>query len=1067
MTSHQRSASTANHYAELHAHSYFSFLDGVCSPAEMVAEATRLELSGLALLDHDGFYGVVQFAQAAREVGLPTVFGAELTLGATKRPNGLTDPEGQHLVVLARGPSGYARLSSAISHANLGGQKGQPKLALADLADAHNGEWLVLTGCRKGLVPSALAQGGVGKAEQALGELIDMFGKANVAVELWHHHDPYDDQRNDVLYGLASRHGLAAVATTNAHYATPERSRLAHATAAIRARRDLARMDGWLPASPTAHLRSPAEQHRRFRRYPGVVAQAAQFAADLAFDLSLVAPALPDFPVPEGHTEASYLRWLTEQGAQRLYGPRDRERVPGAWKQLDYELTIIEQLNFPGYFLIVWDIVTFARNSNILCQGRGSAANSAVCYALGITNCDPVGLGLLFERFLSPARDGPPDIDVDFESGRREEVIQYVYTRHGRYHAAQVANVNTYRPRSAIRDAARGLGYEQGSADAWTKNLEYWGRGSATVDADSSIPKPVLDLAEQLLDFPRHLSVHSGGMVICDRPVTEVCPVEWATAPGRTVLQWDKEDCAAVGLVKFDLLGLGMLEAIHRAIDLVAQFHDVHVDLARLPQEDAVYDRLCEADTVGVFQIESRAQMATLPRLRPRNFYDLVVEVALIRPGPIQGGSVHPYLRRRSGKEPITYLHPSLEPSLRKTLGVPIFQEQLMQMAIDVAGFTAAEADQLRQAMGSKRSAAKMEALRERLYSGMAERGIIGEAADQVFTSLAAFASFGFPESHAASFAYLVYSSSWLKLHYPAAFLASLLNSQPMGFWSPATLVADARRHGVTVLRADVNFSDALATLERAPDSNASQDSAVVKPNAEAKPDAAVRLGLTSIKGVGTEAAERIASARPFSNLDDLARRTELSKKQLEALASAGATASLDHGERRTSLWSAGTVAHQSQDQLPGLIFGDTAPKLARMSPDETLIADLQTTGISVDSSPMQLLKHRLRGYPIVPANELVNHRHGSRVSVAGIITHRQRPETAAGVTFLNLEDESGLINVVCSLVLWQQYRDIARNSTALLVRGYVESADGAINVVAKELEDLKITVAPPSRDFH
>lgn len=1051
MTSSSRGRSVPKSYAELHAHSYFSFLDGVCSPAEMVAEASRLELGGLALIDHDGFYGIVQFAEAARQAGLPTVFGAELTIGATQRPNGLTDPEGEHLVVLARGPAGYAHLSRAISFANLAGQKGQPQLKLEDLADAHHDQWLVLTGCRKGRVPAALASGGIHHAERALDELSEVFGRENLAVELWHHRNPDDDQRNDALYSLATRRGIPAVATTNAHYATPERYQLAHATAAIRARRDLTRMNGWLPASPAAHLRSAAEQHRRFRAYPGVVDQAGEFAAELAFDLSLVAPQLPDFPVPPGHTEASYLRLLAEQGAQRLYGPRSNERVPGAWKQIDYELKIIEQLNFPGYFLIVWDIVQFARNSDILCQGRGSAANSAVCYSLGITNCDPVALGLLFERFLSPARDGPPDIDVDIESGRREEVIQYVYQRHGRHHAAQVANVNTYRPRSAIRDAARGLGYEQGSADAWTKHIEYHGRSRAAVDADADIPDPVLDLAEQLLDFPRHLSVHSGGMVICDRPVIEVCPVEWATAPGRTVLQWDKDDCAAVGLVKFDLLGLGMLEAIHRALDLVADFHGVTVDLATLPQEDEVYRRLCAADTVGVFQIESRAQMATLPRLKPQNFYDLVVEVALIRPGPIQGGSVHPYLRRRNGQEPITYLHPSLEPSLRKTLGVPIFQEQLMQMAIDVAGFTPAEADQLRQAMGSKRSADKMEALRDRLYSGMAKRGITGAAADQVFTSLAAFASFGFPESHAASFAYLVYASAWLKLHYPAAFLASLLNSQPMGFWSPASLVADARRHGVTVLRADVNTSQAVASLEADPTTQAAN----------------VRLGLTSIKGIGTTVAQRIHAEQPFANLDDLARRTEVNRAQLEVLATAGATASLDQGRRRESLWSAGTVAHQSQDQLPGLIFGDSAPTLPTMSADDTLIADIQTTGISVDSSPMQLLKHRLRGYPVVPADKLSERHHGTRVTVAGVITHRQRPETAAGVTFISLEDDTGLINVVCSMDLWQRHKQVARSAVALLVRGYLESADGAINVVARELEDLQITVAPPSRNFH
>ena len=1041
---------SATGYAELHAHSFFSFLDGVSSPRDMVAEASRLELSALALVDHDGFYGLVQFAEAARAAGLPTVFGAELTLGATKRPNGLTDPEGEHLLALARGPAGYAKLSRAIATANLAGSKGRPVLALPDLADAHDGKWLVLTGCRKGTVPAALARAGMTAAERALDELIEVFGRDSIAVELWRHHDPADDDRNDALATLASSRGLPTVATTNAHYATPAGYKLATATAAIRARRDVSAMNGWLPASPAAHLRSAAEQRRRFADYPGAVDRAAEIGAELAFDLSLVAPKLPDFPVPDGHTEVSYLRALTEEGASRLYGPRDAERVPGAWRQIDYELKIIEQMNFPGYFLIVWDIVQFCRKFNILCQGRGSAANSAVCYSLGITNCDPVKLGLLFERFLSPARDGPPDIDVDIESGRREEAIQYVYERHGRHHAAQVANVNTYRPKSAVRDAARGLGYEQGSADAWTKHMEYYGRAVAAVTPGAKIPESVLVLAAQLLDFPRHLSVHSGGMVICDRPVIEVCPVEWATAPGRTVLQWDKDDCATVGLVKFDMLGLGMLEALHRTMDLVEEFHGVKVDLATIPQEDAVYDRLCAADTVGVFQIESRAQMATLPRLKPRNFYDLVVEVALIRPGPIQGGSVHPYLRRRNGQEEPAYLHPLLEPSLKKTLGVPIFQEQLMQMAIDVAGFTAADADRLRQAMGSKRSAERMEAIRGRLYSGMAERGITGSIADKIFESLAAFASFGFPESHAASFAYLVYASSWLKLHYPAAFLASLLNSQPMGFWSPATLIADARRHAVTVSRPDINYSAAEARLEAS----------------ESDP-ATVRLGLSSVKGIGPDTAQFIAAHAPYRDLDDLARRGDLNRAQLEALATAGATASLDRGDRRASLWSAGSVAHHADGQFSDLTMGDAAPPLPPMSQTDTLIADLEMTGVSVDSSPMELLKHRLAGYPVVPAAELVNRRHGAKVTVAGIVTHRQRPETAAGVTFINLEDETGLINVVCTKALWLEHRTVANNAVALLVRGIVETADGAINVLARDMEDLSITAAPPVRNFH
>ena len=510
--------------------------------------------------------------------------------------------------------------------------------------------------------------------------------------------------------------------------------------------------------------------------------------------------------------------------------------MPGAWAQLDRELDVIEQLGFPGYFLVVWDIVRHCRRSGILCQGRGSAANSAVCYALGITNADAVRLGLLFERFLSPARDGPPDIDVDIESGRRDEVIAYVYERYGREHAAQVANVVTYRQRSAVRDVGRALGYPPGALDAWSRRVGgFFGAlppGAAGDVATGGVPQEVLRLAAELDGFPRHLGVHSGGMVICDRPVVAVCPVEWARREGRTVLQWDKEDCAAVGLVKFDLLGLGMLEALHRMIDLVATHHGTTVDLATVPQEEAVYEMLARADSMGVFQVESRAQMATLPRLRPSTFYDLVVEVALIRPGPIQGRSVHPYLRRRNGEEEVSFLHPLLEPALAKTLGIPLFQEQLMQIAIDVAGFSATDADELRQAMGSKRSAQRMERLRGRLHTGMAERGVTGEVADRIYDQLAAFANFGFPESHAVSFAYLVYASAWFKLHYPAAFLAALLDSQPMGFWSPQSLVADARRHGVVVHGPHVNESAAGTSLD-------------------GHPAPAARLGLSFVRGVG------------------------------------------------------------------------------------------------------------------------------------------------------------------------------------------------------------------------
>ncbi|MDG2233891.1 MAG: error-prone DNA polymerase, partial [Ilumatobacter sp.] len=584
-------------------------------------------------------------------------------------------------------------------------------------------------------VPAALVADGPEAARRELERLVNAFGRDRVLVELWDHGEPTDTVRNDALYELACLVGVGCVATNNVHYATPPQRKLATALAAIRSRRSLDDVDAWLPSGAGAHLRSGAEQAQRFRRYPGAVEMTVEIARAAVFDLSLVAPNLPSFPCPNDHdgrpvSEMEYLRQLVDDGASRRYGERpgpaseangmvgeDLSLRARAWKTIDHELALIEKLDFAGYFLIVWDLVEFCRRSNIYCQGRGSAANSAVCYALGVTAADAVSLGLLFERFLSPERDGPPDIDIDIESDRREEVIQYVYETYGRHHTAQVANVITYRSRSSIRDMAKALGYEPGQQDAWSKQVDAWGNVAATAAQDDcTIPPAVLELAAQVEDAPRHLGIHSGGMVICDRPVVEVCPVEWGRMNKRSVLQWDKDDCAATGLVKFDLLGLGMLSALHYAVDLVREHRGYGIDLARIPQDDEVYSMLCRADTVGVFQIESRAQMATLPRLKPRKFYDLVVEVALIRPGPIQGGSVHPYIRRRNGQEPVTYLHPLLENSLAKTLGVPLFQEQMMQMAIDIASFTPAEADELRQAMGSKRSARRMEALKQRLY---------------------------------------------------------------------------------------------------------------------------------------------------------------------------------------------------------------------------------------------------------------------------------------------------------------------------------------------------------------
>ncbi|MFD3595264.1 error-prone DNA polymerase [Nocardia sp. NPDC058640] len=1140
-------------YAELHAHSAYSFLDGASQPEELVEEAVRLGLEALALTDHNGFYGTVRFAEAAREWGMPTVFGAELSLGtdakaapgrgdAVRRRSaprggvrfapgagradvgaprgdrgtvssvdgtaddvigadgygqayaagdrgraraagddvggpvghanapdslprtGSPDPNGPHLLILARGQEGYRRLSREMAAAHMAaGEKGVLRYDLDTLAAAAGGHWHILTGCRKGHVRTALEQDlhnndlRLPKAEAALRDLIERFGNSRVSVELTHHGIATDDERNALLVALADRLDVPVLATTGAHFASPAQRRRAMAVAAIRARSSLDEMAGWLAPTGGAHLRSGAEMAHLFAQYPHAVANAATLARECAFDLGLIAPQLPPFDVPTGHDENSWLRHLAYEGAARRYGPPERNAK--AYQQIDHELAVIEELKFPGYFLVVHDIVEFCKRSDILCQGRGSAANSAVCYAIGITNVDPVGNQLLFERFLSPERDGPPDIDVDIESDRREEAIQHVYAKYGRDYAAQVANVITYRGKSSVRDAARALGFSPGQQDAWSKQVSRWSGVAGETGTD--IPEAVLELAGELDGLPRHLGIHSGGMVICDRPIADVCPVEWARMAGRSVLQWDKDDCAAVGLVKFDLLGLGMLSALHYMIDLVREHKGETVELHALDLTEAgVYEMLQRADSIGVFQVESRAQMATLPRLKPRNFYDLVVEVALIRPGPIQGGSVHPYIRRRNGKEPVVFDHPSLKRSLERTLGIPLFQEQLMQMAVDVAGFSAAEADQLRRAMGSKRSPEKMARLKARFYEGMRElHGITDEVADRIYEKLYAFANFGFPESHSQSFASIVFYSSWFKLHHPAAFCAGLLRAQPMGFYSPQSLVADARRHGVRVHGPDINASRAEPTLENA--------------------GTEIRLGLSGVRHVGTDLAERIVAVRaergPFGSMLDLTGRVELSVAQSESLATAGALDVLVDAEprdsrgssvRRAALWAAGAAAVERPDRLPGTGPATVAPSLPGMSALELAAADVWATGISPDSYPTEFLRAHLNSLGVVPACDLLLVEDGARILVAGAVTHRQRPATAAGVTFLNLEDETGMVNVVCSVGLWARYRRLAQSATALLIRGRIQNAEGAASLVADHLEHLDLTIVARSRDF-
>ncbi|WP_165694928.1 error-prone DNA polymerase [Mycobacteroides abscessus] len=1036
-------------YAELHAHSAFSFLDGASLPEEMAQEAARLGLKALAITDHNGFYGVVRFAEAAKELGLPTVFGAELSLGG----QGNTE-ESVHLLVLARGQEGYRRLSRQMSAAHLSGgtpkdRKGKPRFDIDVLTEAAGGHWHILTGCRKGQVRRALASGGPAAAERALADLVDRFGADRVSIELSRHGHPDEDERNAHLAALASRFGVGVIATTAAHFATPQRRRLAMAMAAVRARKSLDDVAGWLDPVGGAHLRSGDEMARLFSHCPEVVTAAAELGEACAFDLKLIAPELPPFDVEDGHTEASFLRKLAIEGAARRYGPR--AGAEEAYVQIEKELNIITRKGFPGYFLVVYDIARFCRANDILCQGRGSAVNSAVCYALGVTSIDPVAEGLLFERFMSEARDGEPDIDIDIESDRREEVIQYVYTKHGRDKAAQVANTITYRGRMAVRDMAKALGFAQGQQDAWSKQMGHWG-GLADAAAVDGIPPQVIHLAQQIKDFPRHMGIHSGGMVMCDRPLADVVPVEWARMENRSVLQWDKDDCAAVGLVKFDLLGLGMLSALHYCIDLVAEHKGITVDLAHIDlKEPAVYEMLARADSVGVFQVESRAQMATLPRLKPTKFFDLVVEVALIRPGPIQGGSVHPYIRRYNGIDTNwEYEHPSMERALKKTLGVPLFQEQLMQLAVDVAGFTPAESDQLRRAMGSKRSPERMERLRARFYEGMQNlHGITGEKADRIYEKLYAFANFGFPESHAQSFASLVFYSAWFKLHHPAAFCAALLRAQPMGFYSPQSLVADARRHGVTVHGPDVNASLSYATLENQ--------------------GLEVRIGLGAVRHVGAELAQKIVEERkahgPFGSLLDLTGRIQLTTPQVEALATGGALGCFGMS-RREALWVAGAAAAQRPDRLPVVGVSSRIPGLPEMGEVTRAAADVWATGVSPDSYPTQFLRARLDAMGVVPAKGLFGVPDGSRVLVAGAVTHRQRPATAAGVTFINLEDETGMVNVVCSVGLWARYRKLAVTARALIIRGQVQNASGAISVVADQLRPLDLQIRSTSRDF-
>lgn len=1105
---------TVSGYAELHCHTNFSFLDGASHPEDLVERALELGYEALAVTDHDGFYGVSRFWQTARQTGLPAIYGVEIGLesdqsgpsepmaraeswdreryarskggqgrlrrGRSVRTHGAkpTDlPESDHLVLLAGSPDGYRALSYLVTKAQLRGEKDHPIYNWEDLSVvAGNVEVHALTGCHSGAVPGAAGRGELGLALREASRLKELFG-SRLHMEVWHHGMPEDDPRNDLMWEVGQKLGLSVVATNQVHYHDRRDAYLSEVLAAIGGRRTLAAADGFRPASDERYLKHPGEMAERFARYPGAVARSGELGRRLAFDLGLVAPRLPDFPMP-GHfrDEMDYLRHLTWEGAREVYPGSDDGIDPMARRRLEHELDIIERLQFPGYFLVVKDLVDFARTQEIFCQIRGSGADSAVCRCIGLTRVDPIRLHLPFERFLSEERGKPPDIDVDFEADRREEVIQYCYRKYGRERAAMVANVITYRARSVLRDVAKTFGFTQAQVDGLSKYVD--SRDPAQLRMDAPLPEGmtaemIFDICWRLDGYPRHLGIHSGGMVIADRPLWQVVPLEWGRMEGRTVIQWDKDDSAAVGIVKFDLLGLGMLNALHLATDLIQDTHGIEIDLATIPQEAAIYRSMTRADTVGLFQIESRAQMATLPKMKPKTFYDLAVEVALIRPGPIQGQSVHPYLRRRNGEEPVRYPHPSTETILKKTLGVPIFQEQLMELARICAGFNGSQADRLRQAMTHKRSGRAMARLRDEVFAGMAANGIIGAAADEIWEKLQGFASFGFPESHSVSFAYIVYMSAWLRFHYPTEYLAGLLNAQPMGFYSPNSLVQDAQRHGVVVLGPDVNVSWHDCTIESI---EADRKDVVSYLGQEwrrgrgtvedpIRPPVAVRMGLRYVRNLGEREITRIEAARilggEFTAPEDLAFRTGLDVDSLQGLAASGALESVGLG-RREGIWAAGALAEIDPERMP-LTPGVESPSLAEMSEEESHRADLWSTGVS-SRHPMSFVRDQLDGC-LTAAEALDMRRNGSRVKVAGVITHRQRPGTAKGVFFLNLEDETGLLNIVVLPDVWAKHRHVVRKSPALIIHGRLEFHDGVTNIVARDFDPIGVHTVR-SRDF-
>lgn len=1019
-------------YAELHTASAFSFLEAASLPEDLVDRAQELGYSAIALCDRDGVYGAPRFYKAAKAAGLHPIVGCEISLA-----------NGRRLTVLVENRRGYQNLCRLLTRMHLSSVKGKGRALWSDIESYADGLVALIADVRDG------------------DRICSIFKTQNVYVELQRHFRDGQEAENQARMDYAGCHHLPLIATNGVRYARRSSRQLFDALTCIRHKTTLDRAGQLLELNTERCLKSPAEMTRLFRDVPEAIHNSMELSQRLQFTLKDLGYRFPRYPLPPGETATSYLRQITFQGARERY--RDSALKQRAWRQIEHELQVIEKLQLEGYFLIVWDIAQFAKRSSILCQGRGSAANSAVCYALGITAVDPIQMELLFERFLSEERGEWPDIDMDFPSGaKREKAIQYVYDRYGKHGAAMTATVVSYRDKSAVREIAKTLSFSEESIERLAKCIHYMDATDdgehtaeqirmAGFDPTQSRFRHLARLSREIQNLPRHLSQHPGGLVICQGELDSVVPLENARMPDRRIVQWDKEDCADLGIVKVDLLGLGMLNALEECTAIVNS-RGANFDLAHVPPNDEkTYKMIQAADTIGAFQIESRAQMATLPRMRPRCFYDLVVQVAIIRPGPIAGDLAHPFLRRRMGREPVTYPHPSLIPVLKRTLGVPLFQEQLLRMAMVAANFTGGEAEELRRAIGFKRSTERMKLIEVKLRKGLRANGIRGEEEERIVKAITAFALFGFPESHSASFALLAYSSSYLKAHYPAAFYVSLLNAQPMGFYSPATLVKDAQRHGIRVRPIDVAVSDLRCRVET---------------------DDRIRIGLNYVSGLTATSVKKIVEQRArqeFRSIDDFTRRTKLRKQELETLAKVGALNSLgEQVHRRDALWQIEKAWRSRGPLLESLEEIPEPSPLSAMTPTERLDADYRGVGLTTGPHPMHYQRNRLRQMGVTVAAQLPTLQNGRPVKIAGMVITRQRPMTAKGFVFLSLEDETGVSNVVVRPPMFQRYRSLWISEPALLVNGIIQKQDGVIHIRAEDAQSLEMNnVAPASHDFY